>query len=291
MEQQENRYTVSAMRDLLKNLESIFEIVRLVDPTEVAVLRLEDNGIISKEPFACYQAWSRDMRCRNCSGMRGLLGERPSVKFECRRDNLFYIVSRPLILELSQGELQVVLEIANQADSSVIGREEDCSMSWQLDEIQEKVYRDPLTHTFNRHYLNEFGFLYHNMDQLCRHLGFIMLDLRQFKLANDTRGHLAGDQILMEVARVLQSRVRSQDSIIRMAGDEFLVVLTNCSEEVVSRKNKELGEVLLPVAAADFGYSYAEFFRPEESFLQEMLEIADRRMYMAKRQAKCLQPT
>ena len=40
MEQQENRYTVSAMRDLLKNLESIFEIVRLVDPTEVAVLRL-----------------------------------------------------------------------------------------------------------------------------------------------------------------------------------------------------------------------------------------------------------
>lgn len=168
MEQQENRYTVSAMRDLLKNLESIFEMVRLVDPTEVAVLRLEDNGTISKEPFACYQAWSRDMRCRNCSGMRGLLGERPSVKFECRRDNLFYIVSRPLILELSQGELQVVLEIANQADSSVIGREEDCSMSRQLDEIQEKVYRDPLTHTFNRRYLNEFGFLYHNMDQLCR---------------------------------------------------------------------------------------------------------------------------
>lgn len=47
MEQQENRYTVSAMRDLLKNLESIFEMVRLVDPTEVAVLRLEDNGTIS----------------------------------------------------------------------------------------------------------------------------------------------------------------------------------------------------------------------------------------------------
>lgn len=291
MEQQENRYTVSAMRDLLKNLESIFEMVRLVDPTEVAVLRLEENGTISKEPFACYQAWSRNARCRNCSGMRGLLGERPSVKFECRRDDLFYIVSRPLILELSQGELQVVLEIANQADSSVIGREENCSMSRQLDEIQEKVYRDPLTHTFNRRYLNEFGFLYHNMDQLCRRLGFIMLDLRQFKLVNDTKGHLAGDQVLMEVARVLQSRVRSQDSIIRMGGDEFLVVLTNCSEEVVSRKTKELGEALLPVAAADFGYSYTEFFRQEKSFLQEMLEIADRRMYMAKRQAKCLQHT
>lgn len=129
------------------------------------------------------------------------------------------------------------------------------------------------------------------MDQLCRRLGFIMLDLRQFKLVNDTKGHLAGDQVLMEVARVLQSRVRSQDSIIRMGGDEFLVVLTNCSEEVVSRKTKELGEALLPVAAADFGYSYTEFFRQEKSFLQEMLEIADRRMYMAKRQAKCLQPT
>lgn len=288
MEQQENRYTVSAMRDLLKNLESIFEMVRLVDPTEVAVLRLEVNGTISKEPFACYQAWSRNVRCRNCSGMRGLLGERPSVKFECRRDDIFYIVSRPLI---SQGELQVVLEIANQADSSVIGREENCSMSRQLDEIQEKVYRDPLTHAFNRRYVNEFGFLYHNMDQLCRRLGFIVLDLRQFKLVNDTKGHLAGDRVLVEVAQVLQSRVRAQDSVIRMGGDEFLVVLTNCTEEVVSRKTRELDEALRPVAAADFGYSYTEFFQEEKTFLQKMLETADRWMYMAKRRAKQLQHT
>lgn len=291
MEQQENRYTVSAMRDLLKNLESIFEMVRLVDPTEVAVLRLEVNGTISKEPFACYQAWSRNVRCRNCSGMRGLLGERPSVKFECRRDDIFYIVSRPLILELSQGELQVVLEIANQADSSVIGREENCSMSRQLDEIQEKVYRDPLPHAFNRRYVNEFGFLYHNMDQLCRRLGFIVLDLRQFKLVNDTKGHLAGDRVLVEVAQVLQSRVRAQDSVIRMGGDEFLVVLTNCTEEVVSRKTRELDEALRPVAAADFGYSYTEFFQEEKTFLQKMLETADRWMYMAKRRAKQLQHT
>ena len=119
MERQENRYTVTVMRDLLKNLQSIFEMVRLVDPTEVAVLRLEENGTISKEPFPCYQTWSRDLRCRNCTGMQGLLGEQPSVKFECRRDHLFYIVSRPLVLELPEGELQVVLEIANRADTAL----------------------------------------------------------------------------------------------------------------------------------------------------------------------------
>lgn len=291
MERQENRYTVTVMRDLLKNLQSIFEMVRLVDPTEVAVLRLEENGTISKEPFPCYQTWSRDVRCRNCTGMQGLLGEQPSVKFECRRDHLFYIVSRPLVLELPEGELQVVLEIANRADTALIQQEKDRSLSQQLDEIQEEVYRDPLTHAFNRRYLSEFGFLYHNMDQLCRRLGFIVLDLRQFKLVNDTKGHLAGDQVLVEVARTLQSRVRAQDSVIRMGGDEFLVVLTNCGEEVVSRKIQELDEALLPVAAADFGYSYTEFFQDEKCFLQEMLETADRRMYAAKRQAKRLQPT
>lgn len=97
--------------------------------------------------------------------------------------------------------------------------------------------------------------------------------------------------MLVEVVRTLQSRVRAQDSVIRMGGDEFLVVLTNCGEEVVSRKIQELDEALLPIAAADFGYSYTEFFRDEKSFLKEMLETADRRMYTAKRQAKHLQPT
>ncbi len=57
-------------------------------------------------------------------------------------------------------------------------------------------------------------------------LGFI--DLDQFKIVNDTSGHLAGDTVLRQVARLLQERLRMGDVIARLGGDEFGLLLTHC---------------------------------------------------------------
>ena len=111
----------------------------------------------------------------------------------------------------------------------------------------------------------------------------ILLDLRQFKSVNDTQGHLAGDQILSQVADVLKEHVRAQDSVIRFGGDEFVVILTDCGEEVVLRKIEELRAAVTAVATADFGYAYTDSFQPDHTCLSAMLDQADRRMYEEKR--------
>ena len=57
----------------------------------------------------------------------------------------------------------------------------------------------------------------------------LMLDLDHFKQVNDTHGHPAGDQLIVEVAEVLRRRTRESDILARLGGDEFAVVLPRCT--------------------------------------------------------------
>ena len=61
------------------------------------------------------------------------------------------------------------------------------------------------------------------------------LDLDQFKIINDTSGHVAGDELLKRLGRVLAQQVRTQDTLARLGGDEFGVLLENCSMHVAER--------------------------------------------------------
>jgi diguanylate cyclase (GGDEF)-like protein/PAS domain S-box-containing protein len=71
-------------------------------------------------------------------------------------------------------------------------------------------------------------------DASARH-ALLYLDLDQFKLVNDTCGHPAGDQLLKQITGVLQSRVRSRDTLARLGGDEFGILLQSCSLEQAMR--------------------------------------------------------
>ena len=72
----------------------------------------------------------------------------------------------------------------------------------------------------------------------------LYLDLDQFKLVNDTCGHIAGDELLRQLADVLQSKVRNSDTLARLGGDEFGVLLDGCPEDQAERIANELREVV-----------------------------------------------
>jgi two-component system, cell cycle response regulator len=93
-------------------------------------------------------------------------------------------------------------------------------------DMYERTVRDALTGLYNRAYLlNQIGVLAERSASQGIGLAVLMLDIDHFKQINDRYGHLAGDDVLRQVAAVIRESTRSEDLVARFGGEEFVVVL------------------------------------------------------------------
>jgi diguanylate cyclase (GGDEF)-like protein/PAS domain S-box-containing protein len=124
---------------------------------------------------------------------------------------------------------------------------------------------------------------------------FVVWDLDGFKTINDTYGHLAGDTLLVGIAKVMRSILRETDTLARFGGDEFVMLLSsaNGGEEEVARQTTarifealktpiDIGEATVRVGAS-CGIS---FFPRHTSEAEELFNLADKALYIAKRTGK-----
>jgi len=116
----------------------------------------------------------------------------------------------------------------------------------------------------------------------------VMIDLDGFKQINDVHGHLAGDSYLRQVARLLQSHVRSHDVVARLGGDEFAVLLTNTDPETGAARAAQLADLANQEHAAWNGRSLpirfsvgVEAYGPADQE-DEVILRADVKMYRNK---------
>ena len=119
------------------------------------------------------------------------------------------------------------------------------------------------------------------------------LDLDQFKVINDTCGHVAGDELLRQLAKLLQEKVRKRDTLARLGGDEFGILMEHCSLQHASRVANSLR-----VLIEDFRFSWGrKNFNVGASIglvpitkaskdLAEVLSAADSACYTAKEQGR-----
>lgn len=95
--------------------------------------------------------------------------------------------------------------------------------------IRHLAYHDPLTGLTNRaQFERKLAEAIEEARALDRHHALLYLDLDQFKVVNDTCGHVAGDELLKQVALLLHAQVRDSDIVARLGGDEFGILLRNC---------------------------------------------------------------
>jgi diguanylate cyclase (GGDEF)-like protein len=135
---------------------------------------------------------------------------------------------------------------------------------------------DPLTGAYNRGILVETTF----NEKDC----FVYLDLNSFRRINDTYGHEVGDKILVLLVNTIRSKIKPSDIVVRMGGDEFLVIVRDCDPVVVE---KLFDEVLAEFQNSHelrptFSYGIKRF---EGSYLQT-LRAVDMEMYRMKERLK-----
>ena len=154
---------------------------------------------------------------------------------------------------------------------------------------------DDLTNIYNKSALISNGKeVFQKSKQISLELAIIILDLDNFKIINDTYGHLAGDSLLKEMASLVKNQViRSEDFFARFGGEEFCVVLCNKNKEEVSRIAERIRHI---IESHEFKHEHVvmsvtvsigvALLEPSTKTWEELFEKADKAVYVSKRSGK-----
>jgi len=148
------------------------------------------------------------------------------------------------------------------------------------DKLRYLSFHDALTGVYNRAFLDEH--IARLGDSRVRPICVMMADVDGLKQVNDTLGHDAGDQLLIEAASAIKGAVRVEDVVARLGGDEFVVVMQGMSLEVASGMRDrvlERAQSAKPRVKISIGIAVAN----PGDLLIDVVRAADVRMYEEKR--------
>ena len=170
-----------------------------------------------------------DVIMEQASMLQGLILEKLDelIRFEERNTEQALANSRKHYTSTRQ--LLFILTGITLLFSTLIARTVIVRVSAKNRQLAYQATHDPLTGLINR---REFEIrveraIAHARAQTATH-ALLYLDLDQFKIVNDTCGHMAGDELLQQLAQILLSTVRHRDTLSRLGGDEFGMLLENC---------------------------------------------------------------
>jgi len=156
--------------------------------------------------------------------------------------------------------------------------------------LTNKAYHDPLTGVFNRQFLHEFitKWVRKGASESVQ-MGVILLDIDNFKLINDTYGHLKGDDVLQSLAKILTQTIRSKDNVFRWGGEEFVIILHVQQTDQLLNISEKIRKVIEQTQIEGVGAitcSFGVTMMQQNETLEEALERADEALYQAKRSGK-----
>ena len=218
---------------MIKELSKVFDVVRLLDEETLETGNIKDITDAEGFPCKCYSFWKKGANCKNCTSRDAFRKKNEQLKLEYLDSNIYQVISKYVEIDGKP----YVMELINQMNADAVmdedGRNE---LIKQLSGYNRELYTDALTGIYNRRYYEE-RIRNSNMSA-----GVAMIDLDDFKIYNDTFGHDAGDLALTTVVGIIKDNVRRTDMLIRMGGDEFLLVMPDIGEQAFADKLNQIQE-------------------------------------------------
>lgn len=171
---------------------------------------------------------------------------------QCLRDGRVIRLIKPVELNSrlkTKTEIEVTVSPTRNRNGKIIGGVlvfHDVSIVREMqDHIDYQASHDSLTGLFHR---REFEiFLQQALDSAHKegaHHALCYMDIDQFRIINESFGHLAGDELLIQISSLLRSIVRDEDKLARLGGDEFSLLLQDCPVEEAINKAETIGKVI-----------------------------------------------
>jgi diguanylate cyclase (GGDEF)-like protein len=155
---------------------------------------------------------------------------------------------------------------------------------------KDLAFHDDLTGLHNKRYIDDiFETLCAQAQRMHKPMAVLFLDLNDFKTINDKYGHDAGDQVLQEIARRIQERVRKADIVVRLGGDEFIVLLTTIdnTDDLQTVIDNLQTAIVQPIEVDQHNCCVdvsigASVFPENGTRLKDLVRMADSAMYRIK---------
>ncbi|HAT4070595.1 TPA: GGDEF domain-containing protein [Clostridium perfringens] len=284
------------IKERMSIFKNFYDEIRVVDPINNKVFSDEFNSKINdnlnkKECSTsnCYDVWGKKSMCSTCISKKAYLKNDTFMKLEYNQKNIFLVLASPIEIEERKYVVEILKDITNNGEI-VEGTGETDYLDLTIKTMGENLVKDYLTGVYNKRYIDQ-RFSKEDNRNLKESIPttVIMTDIDSFKRVNDTYGHLIGDKILRDFAKVLNNNIReNSDWIGRYGGEEFIIVLNNTNmkngvkvaeklRKIIEKMSFDYDEISVKITAS---FGVCEVSEKEDPF--DTIKNADEKLYMAK---------
>ncbi|MDY3196517.1 MAG: GGDEF domain-containing protein [Paracholeplasma sp.] len=267
----------------ITSYEKMYDLIRMVDPIKKQVLVYENNTWLASEGF-CYDVYEEGHICKNCVSIRALNTEKTTIKTQFLKDTLHLVTAVPVTFNGRKIVFELFKDISHSED---FVQEQLKDMKNLVLKTNELLVTDALTGIYNRRFIEErFPVDLALIHEFQEEAYLLMLDLDYFKRVNDQYGHLIGDKVLRETARLMKLVFDNTEVIARYGGEEFIILAKTNLYDIIKRTE------VLRVAIEDHAFSFDDkiiyitasigVYRITTNIPEEAISAVDKLLYKAK---------
>ena len=213
--------TPSELELKIRSLRTIFDSVRLIDVSKRKNLELLPYGKKMKVNGSCTAIFGRKRRCTNCIAATALKHRGIATKFDKIGDDICFLFANYVNV---LGSDYVIESMIKLEEAPFCIDPKSLNFVNLVDKFNSEIYTDALTKTKNRKYYNE-QLLNSESDAIA----FMAID--RFKSINETFGRQIGDEVLISVVQQIKHSIRSDDLVLRYAGEEFVICFNSITRK------------------------------------------------------------
>ncbi|MFJ7954487.1 diguanylate cyclase domain-containing protein [Lysinibacillus sp. NPDC096418] len=299
-------YDITDKKRMLTELKNIERTFRLIteNTNDLIVITNEDGIIMYTSPsYTNYLGFeSIELQGRFYSSIVADISKKAWQNFlnnvECQSDSQFELLleTKDNLPVWTEGNVTVVKDSGHEKFSQIIMVSREITHRKEREnDLLYLAYHDSLTQLPNRRFLlKEFPKILADANRDIDSLAMIYIDGDNFKEVNDQFGHETGDAFIRKFGSVLKKSIRHHDLVIRIGGDEFIVVLTGLSRDVEARRTQMMQIICRIRNELQIGWTIEQHqFTPTASMgiayypdhaktLDKLMDLADQALYKAK---------